>query len=160
MHWCCGTTLPLASAGVLPHASRPPACFALLLRSCRQAATACFAACLFSTVSCNECAYCKIAGSRAGCKRFGFRFTPSAVALLLQAGTSSKHDREFLRALAARQRQDYSDYLKHIRASFAKHGNKQAALELGQIYWEGKGGRQSCEQALEYYYQALQTTPG
>lgn len=73
---------------------------------------------------------------------------------------NDKPDKEFLRAMAARQRQDFGAFMRHLTASFAQYGNKRAAATLGDMFWEGTGVRQSRQAAIEYYYQAMQATPG
>ena len=73
---------------------------------------------------------------------------------------SARPDRDFLRASVAAQRGNDAEMVRHTQASFKNHGNKAAALNLAELHYIGRGVRQSYDEALEYYYQALQTTPG
>lgn len=73
---------------------------------------------------------------------------------------TSVADDEYIRALMAKNSGVQAEYIRCLQRSFARFGNKVAAMELGALHYSGKGVTQSYSEALEWFYQALQTTPG
>lgn len=108
----------------------------------------------------------KCCGSVGGCTEECYRkaFDPENLRRVAervkQAGLTAPPDDEFGRAMMAKMGGNEAEYIRSLRRSFAQFGNKCAAMELGGLYHKGRGVPQSYPEAMEWYFQALQTTPG
>ena len=70
-------------------------------------------------------------------------------------------DSDFMKGQQAQLRGRTDEAIRFWESSVRRHGNKAAATNLAQMHYTGwPGGCQCYDTALNYYYLALQKTPG
>ena len=69
-----------------------------------------------------------------------------------------QRDAHIKRAILALSSGRKAEAFRNFEKSFKKHSNPTAALQLAEMHYSGDGADQSFSKALDYYYQAQNTT--